>query len=226
LLLRRLVARRKRERVRFGTLRRTSPVSRHFGYERGTPVDRHYIEGFLERHRAAVRGAVVEIGDDAYTRRFGGERVTSSHVLDIDETNASATIIDDLASPHSLPRNAFDCFICTQTLHLVYDLAAAVESIRASLALGGVALVTVPGISQIDRPDTAHWYWAVTRHGAARLFGDAFGADRVQVEAHGNVLAATAFLQGLAAEELRDAELAFRDPCFDLLVTVRATRVA
>jgi SAM-dependent methyltransferase len=210
--------------VRFGTLRRTSPISHHFGYERGTPVDRHYIERFLGGHRADVRGAVLEIGDDAYTRRFGGGLVTRSEVLDIDASNRRASLVDDLAAPRRLPREAFDCFICTQTLHLIFDIAAAVRAIHDALAPGGVALVTVPGISQIDGPETVDWYWGVTRHAARRLFGEAFGADRVEVRAYGNVLAATAFLQGLAAEELRPDELAVRDPCFDVVVAVRAAR--
>ena len=48
------------------------PVSRSFGFDRGTPVDRRYIEQFLARHAAAIRGDVLEVGDDGYTRRFGG----------------------------------------------------------------------------------------------------------------------------------------------------------
>ena len=42
--------------------------------------------------------------------------------------------------------------------------------------------------------------------------------------AHGNVLASTAFLQGLAAEELEPAELDTKDPLYPLLITVRAVK--
>src|SRR4051794_27404046 len=58
--------------LRFGSLRRLTPVSRHFGYDRGLPVDRHYIERFLEDNAAVVAGHVLEIGDSAYTRRSAG----------------------------------------------------------------------------------------------------------------------------------------------------------
>jgi hypothetical protein len=44
------------------------------------------------------------------------------------------------------------------------------------------------------------------------------------VEAYGNVLAATAFLQGLAAQELAPGELAPRDPDYELLIAARARR--
>src|SRR6185503_1474005 len=58
----------------WGDLRRLRPVSRTFGYDRGLPVDRYYIESFLERNRRDIDGRTLEIGDDEYTRRFGGER--------------------------------------------------------------------------------------------------------------------------------------------------------
>ena len=34
-------------RVRFGSLRRLTPISRAFGFDRGLPIDRYYIERFL-----------------------------------------------------------------------------------------------------------------------------------------------------------------------------------
>src|SRR4051794_12778338 len=64
--------------VRFGSLRRLAPVSRNFGLDRGTPIDRYYIDDFLRRHAGRrdyvigdVQGHVLEIGMDTYTRRFG-----------------------------------------------------------------------------------------------------------------------------------------------------------
>ena len=59
-------------RVRFGDLRRVDPIDGYFGYGRGLPIDRYYIEGFLARHAGDVHGRVLEIGDNTYTRRFGG----------------------------------------------------------------------------------------------------------------------------------------------------------
>lgn len=46
----------------------------------------------------------------------------------------------------------------------------------------------------------------------------------MEVESHGNVLAAKAFLMGLAAEELDWSELEHRDPLYQLLVTLRAAK--
>ena len=36
--------------VDFGGLRRLTPVSRAFGFDRGLPIDRYYIERFLAAH--------------------------------------------------------------------------------------------------------------------------------------------------------------------------------
>src|SRR3990170_7811785 len=53
-----------RGRVRFGDLRGVEPISREFGFDRGLPVDRHYIERFLSAHSSDIRGRVLEIGDN------------------------------------------------------------------------------------------------------------------------------------------------------------------
>ena len=211
--------------VRFGSLRRLTPISRAFGFDRGQPVDRYYIESFLAAHARDVRGGVVEIGDDAYTRRFGGDLVTRSDILHVNADNPRATIVADLASAEQIPPDSFDCVIVTQTLHLIYDVAAAVRTIHRILRPGGVCLATVPGISQVDSGAWQdYWFWSLTPAAARRLFGDVFGADAVGVKAHGNVLASAAFLYGLASRELTRAELDHHDPSYPLVVTIRAVK--
>ena len=78
-----------------GGLRRTSPVSRVFGLDRGTAIDRYYIEKFLTKSSALIGGVVLEIGDDYYTKKYGGSRVTRSEILHAVEGNAKATLIGD-----------------------------------------------------------------------------------------------------------------------------------
>ena len=210
--------------VRLGDLRRVTPLSRVFGYDRGEPVDRYYIELYLARHAADVRGRVLEIGDDSYTRRFGGDRVTRRDVLHVSDGNPNATIVGDLARGDSIPTAAFDCVILTQTLHLIFDVRAAVATLRRILAPGGVCLITVPGISQIDAGawrDT--WYWAFTAGSLRRSLAEQFGDQRVHVDAFGNVLAASAFLYGLASGELTCAELDAMDESYPVTVAARAT---
>jgi hypothetical protein len=207
-----------------GRLRRTEPISSRFGFDRGTPVDRHYIEAFIGAHAGAIRGRVLEVDRPTYATRFGAGRVEAMDVLDIRLDNPEATVVDDLARPERLQPASYDCVICTQTLQFVYDIRSAVETLHRITRPGGVVLATVPGISQIDWKDTTDWYWSLTRHGAGRLFADVFGSERVEMAAYGNVLTAISFLHGLAAEELRPGELRARDPRYDVIVGIRAVR--
>ena len=212
-------------RVDLGDLRRTRPFSAHFGSERGLPVDRYYIERFLRQHEGDIRGRVLEVGDAAYTRRFGGDRVTTSDVLHVDAEAPGATVVADLSDADHLPSEAFDCIILTQTLHLIFDFSAAVRTLRRILAPGGVVLVTVPGITQIDTGEWAHsWYWSFTIHSVRRLFGEVFGPASIAVEQHGSVLSAVAFLEGMAAEELTETELSAEDPAYPVFIGVRAAK--
>jgi hypothetical protein len=213
------------ERERLG-LTRLEPVSRVFGFDRGKPVDRWYIERFLATHAADVRGRVLEVAEPTYTQWYGGDDVTQSDVLYAAPGNPAATVVGDLTTGDGLPRDAYDCFVMTQTLQVIYDLAAAVRGTREVLAPSGVLLATVPGISQISREDRRDWgdWWRFTSDSARRLFADAYGPENVEVQAHGNVLSAACFLYGLAAEELSEEELSHHDPDFELLMTIRAVK--
>jgi SAM-dependent methyltransferase len=200
-------------------------LSRQFGFDRGRPIDRYYIERFLERHAHDIHGRILEIGDDGYTRQFGGVRVGTCDILHVDDTNPRATLVADLSHGGGIPSEAFDCIILTQTLHLVFDVRSAVRTLYRILAPGGVVLATMPGISQISNDQWAEsWYWGLTNLSAQRLFTEAFNPTLVLVESYGNVLAATGFLQGLAADELAPDELEYRDPAYQLLIGVRAVR--
>ena len=209
-----------------GDLRRVTPIDSGFGLGRGKPVDRHYIEHFLQRHAGDIRGRVLEVAEDAYTLRFGGARVTASDILHADDSNPRATLTGDLAAANDLPSASFDCFICTQTLTYIYDVKRAVATIHRILKPGGVLLATVPGISQMSPYDRDRWgeYWRFTEQSLGRLLGESFGSENVAVEAYGNVLASTAFLQGMCAGDLSKDELDHRDQRYQMLVAGRAVK--
>jgi SAM-dependent methyltransferase len=201
----------------------TTPLCVEFGYSRGTPIDRHYIEAFLEKHSTDIRGRVLEIGDDTYSRRFGGDRITKQDVLHIHAGHPQATIGGDLADPGVLPQQTFDCIILTQTLHLIFDMTIAVEQIHAALRPGGVALITVPGISPIDRGEwKTSWYWSLTDIALERLLSGSFKREKVTISTQGNLFAATAFLHGAAVEEVEKAKLAHFDPAYPVTIAARA----
>lgn len=213
--------------IDFGDLRRLTPISRHFGFDRGNPVDRYYIERFLQQNCQDIRGRVLEIGDAHYTRIFGAEKVTRSDVLNLTLQTPQVTIVADLCRADQIPSDIFDCIILTQSLQFIYDVRAAIKTCHRILKPGGVLLATFPGISQICHPSLMeHWedYWRFTKNSAQRLFAEVFPEAYLSVQALGNVLAAISFLHGLAAEELQQGELDYEDPDYEMLVTIRATK--
>jgi len=212
-------------KIKFGHFRRLTPFSREFGYDRGGPVDRYFIERFMNDNSSNIKGKVLEIKDDDYTKRYGGNRVETSDILDIDNQNVRATIIADLAKADDIPDNSYDCIILTQTLLLIYDVKDAIYHCHRILKVGGVILVTVPGITQMFYKELGHtWHWSFTEASCTRLFNEYFSEDQVKVEYHGNVLAATSHLYGISAKELKLSELDYKDPNYQMLITVRAVK--
>jgi SAM-dependent methyltransferase len=209
-----------------GDLRRVTPVDARFGEGRGKPVDRHYVERFLRAQAGDIRGRVLEVGGHEYTHRYGGGRVTRADVLDADARHPRATMDANLADAQDLPSHSYDCVICTHTLSYIYAVQRAVETIHRILTPGGVLLATVPGISQINPYDRDRWgdYWRFTSQSLRRLLGEVFEPEHVSVETFGNVLASTAFLQGLAVEDLRPEELDHHDQRYEMLIAGRAVK--
>ncbi|MDR2147155.1 MAG: class I SAM-dependent methyltransferase [Tannerella sp.] len=194
--------------VTFEDSLRIKPISSQFGFDRGTPIDRYYIEKFLQKHAPQIKGNVLEISESTYSIKFGNQ-ITSFEILHFDDSNRKATIIGDLTDTTTLPENKIDCFICTQTFNFIYEVRKAIAGSYHLLKSGGVLLATVSGLSQISRYDMDRWgdYWRFTDISAKRLFEECFGNANVEIETFGNVLAAKAFLDGLAVEDLPESTL-------------------
>jgi SAM-dependent methyltransferase len=225
-LLRYLVQ--KKVQVVFNDLGRIKPVSSVFGLDRGTPIDRQYIDGFLQANSRNIKGKVLEVGDSSYSKKFAEGKVTSFEILHAVPGNKAATIVGDLADSTTLPEGCVDCFICAQTLQFIFDVKKAIEGAHHLLKPGGVLLATVPGISQVSRYDMDRWgdYWRFTTASIKKLVEPVFKGG-VQVESFGNVLAATAFLQGIVVEDLPNPSLLDEnDPDYQLVITIVAWKTS
>ena len=217
---------RKKISVNFSDLSRIRPVSPLLGCDRGTPIDRYYIEHFLNTKADLIQGRVLEVADSSYSRRFGGDRVEKFEVLHATPQNRKATIVGDLTDPSTLPENAVDCFICTQTFNFIFEVQKAITGAHHILKPGGVLLATVSGISQISRYDMDRWgdFWRFTTASLDKLFTPVFKGG-VEIKSYGNVLAATAFLQGVSVEDLPDRTLLdANDLDYQMLLTIVARK--
>ena len=212
-------------KVDTGDFNRVTPFSTEFGYDRGGPVDRYYIENFLRNKKEKIKGRVLEIGDNEYTLLFGENRVTLSDILHVDESNPSATFIGDISNAPQIPANTFDAIILTQTLHLIYNFKDALTTCHRILKPGGSLLLTVPGITPIDHGEWKEiWYWSFTDKALKKLMPDSFPNGNIEVSSFGNVFVATAFLYGMGLPEIEKSKLDFNDPHFQVTITVTATK--
>jgi SAM-dependent methyltransferase len=178
--------------VRWGNTRRLSPYSSLYGWDRGRPVDRYYIEAFLGRHADDVRGVVLEVRDDRYSRMFG--RPDTVEVLDKDRTNDQATLHADLDVPESLPPAHFDCIVLTQVLQYT-DPVSCLHNLWRSLRPGGVLLLSVPSLARIDPAAVTDDKWRWTPSGLRQVLVDA-GLPSTEVEGFGNLLTCRAACSG------------------------------
>lgn len=217
----------RRGTVNFGDLRRTKPVSASFGMDRGKAIDRFYIEAFLRDNADCIAGRALELGDPYYINTFGGGKVTQPEVLHVVAGNPVATIVADLTDAPHIPDDSFDCIIFTQSIQMIYDFRAALGTLHRILKPGGTVLLTTAGIAKIGRRlgrDDWGEYWHFTSQSIEALAAECFPGARASVTTYGNVLAATAFLHGLAVEEMEPAELEYCDPDFEVIVAARITK--
>jgi len=222
-VFKRVVQKIRHGHIRWGQLRSLDPLNSEWGFDRGLPIDRYYILDFLSNHAADIHGSVLSVGDDHYAKKFGCN-IDKSEILHIHE-EPMATIVGDLQNPALLEAEAHDCFLLVQTLQLIYDCRIAVANSYRALKPGGVLLATVPGITPMKDPDwNDAWCWSFTRNSILRIFEESFPEANIQIKAYGNVLTATAFLNGLGKRDLRTSELNYQDQRFDVIIGVRAEK--
>lgn len=216
--LRKLFSRRF-EAVRMLAAMPDRPVSKRFGLERGTPIDRVYIERFLKEHSDRIKGTVMEIADSQYTEMLGRD-VTQSLVLHLNGWG-KGVIRGNLETGEGISENSVDCLICTQTIQFIYDIHSVVRQIHRLLKPGGTALVTAHCLGQISLYDYHNWgeYWRFTDMSMRKLFSEVFADSNITVQPWGNVKTAIACQYGLCAEDLREEDFEFQDEQYPVVVT-------
>lgn len=202
--------------------RSLEPLSMKFGFDRGTPIDRFWMNDFLTKNQNLIKGHCLEVTDDAYLVQYGGKKVTKTDVLDIDRKNKKATIYGDIQNLDMIKDDTYDCIILTNVLGIIPDYEAAVRECHRILKPGGTLLLTVSSFSPTRDLEANLWRFTVTS--AKFVFGKYFSPKKLDIQSYGNVLTGQCFWVGMSQEELTLEELSYQDPRFSCLVAVKATK--
>lgn len=203
-----------RRRPRWGNLRDFRPVSVDWGGDRGTPVDRVFFDRFLRSQAHLIRGRVLEILDDTYSRTYGGGEVHSTLVVDIDGTNRHADLVTDLCAPGALRDEKVDAIVLTQTIGLLPDARTALLNLWGALLPGGAMLITNNVVGRVARPTDGLDSIRHTPLGLQLTVQDVLPDAEIETHGFGNLVTCIALLEGISAEELTAEELEYYDPTF------------
>jgi hypothetical protein len=205
------------ELPRWGNLRRTTPFSSTYGFERGQPIDRYYLHKFLASHHDLIAGDVLETQGSSYAERFGHD-LTRADSFD-NEPRFQPTYLCDFADCGSIiPDRAYDCLLLPNTLMHFRELDRCLAHALRVVRPGGAILASVAGLLPLTS-DAAD-YWRLTPDGWREKLAVAWGGTRLEVAGHGNCLASVGAQLGLALEELTEAELDVQDPRYPVLTTI------
>lgn len=202
---------------RWGNLRRTAPFSAIYGFERGTPIDRHYLHAFLSAHRDQITGDVLEVQTTSYTERFG-RGVRRSDSFDIVPEFTPTHLCDFSHCEGVIPSASYDCLLLPNTLPHFRELDLALAQARRIVRPGGTILASAAGLIPLsgDAPE----YSRLTPAGWRDRLAAAWPGAIVDVNGHGNCLSAIASQIGLATQELTASELDVDDPRYPVLITI------
>ncbi len=200
-------------------INQSKPISRLFGFDRGQPIDRFYIEEFLNREARNISNIsrTLEVAEDGYIKKLFPD---ATHEI-LDYTKGM-----DLTKDGTIDSEKYDLFICTQTLNVIYDIKSALSGCANLLKVGGTFLATVGGnIAPISKYDMDRWgdYWRFTYKSIEMLVKEVFG-ENVRVCPYGNAMAATAFIQGLCVEDIDKNLLEVNDPDYAIVIGVVAIK--
>lgn len=203
----------------------TKPLSQWYGFDRGIPLDRYYIENFINDNKASIQGTCLELLNDNYILKFGENRVSNKIILDIDKNNKNANLISDLRNLKELKDNTVDCIILTQVLQFIDDTNSAISECYRILKPNGILLATLPSISRIDDTSGVNGdYWRFTMASAQFLFEKKFRKENLKINSLGNAKIGIYFYAGLSQEDTSIKLLSKNDENFPLIICVRATK--
>jgi SAM-dependent methyltransferase len=194
------------------------PISNKYGFDRGNPIDRYYIERFLDENKKYIKGNCLEIHDNAYTLRFGGDKVQKADALDVDINNKQANIHSDLKNVHMISDAQYDTLLITHTVGMIDDFQEALKECWRLLKPGGTLLLTAGSIAPVMEKSPIYWRFTVASFNyiVKKHF---INNKKSIIRSYGNVFAARAFLAGMSVEDVGIKKLNYNDNRFPIIIS-------
>ena len=185
----------------------------------GTPVDRYYLNKFLDRIRPLVAGETLEIGGSSANREmYRFSKTTSYQSMDA-ALQSAADVKADAHYPKTWKRAQFHTILAFNVLEHCRRPWNVIENIHRWLISGGRFFGVVP-IAQRVHNDPKD-YWRIMPDALSALFED---FDSVEVATFGNLKSCFASLAGISAEEISVEELDEVDPYYPVVACVYAVK--
>jgi SAM-dependent methyltransferase len=196
-----------RGKVNWGSLGAYVPISTGFGFERGTPIDRYYLNRFIEEVRSQVRGVVIEIGGSLNNRTvYNFVNAREYHAMDLIQ-RPDVDIVGNAEDPAAFPASSIDSVIAFNVLEHCREPWVVIDNALLWLKPGGALFCMVPNAQRIHKMPGDYWRplpqavsWMLRR----------FSTHQLRV--YGNPIALVASFMGIASEEVPRRDLDFFNP--------------
>jgi glycosyltransferase involved in cell wall biosynthesis len=212
-------------KVNFGDLDRLTPISSPFGSDRGVAIDQFYLDNFFSSKSLCIQGETLEIGSNLYGKQYGGNQVTKYDSWNLDVLNHHTIAGDVMYNISEIADNSYDCIILAQKLNHIYDVKTALYTCCRLLKSGGSLLLTVPGLTPVNKSSDENFYWSFTDKSIELLLKEVFLGSDPEIFVYGNVYTATAFLHGLVRTEIPLNKYIYFDTQYQVTITAKVTKL-
>ncbi|TRU96281.1 MAG: methyltransferase domain-containing protein [Microcystis wesenbergii Mw_QC_S_20081001_S30D] len=205
--------------LNWGDLKKSVPICHVFGLTRGKPVDRYYLNKFIQEIKPQIVGKILEIGGTSKDKDFYGINLGSSYQIMNIEPGLGIDIVGDAHDGSIIKPESFDSIITFNVLEHCYAPWQVVENIYTWLKPGGKCFVMVPSAQRLHA--IPRDYWRPLPDAFAWMFRK-FSQQKLYV--YGNPISVIASYHGIATEELTTEELDAFHPDFPVATCIVAQK--
>lgn len=201
--------------IDWGSLRRLMPVCGNFGFTRGWPVDRYYLDQYIAKISNLVTGNVLEVGvyvSDPMKKKFPHSK--SFHAVDVIKTD-KVDYAGDIHERSLFSEGSFDTILCFNVLEHCKMPWVVVENMHHWVKKGGQVFCMVP-VTQRRHEDPKDC-WRILPQSLEWMFKS---FSKAEIHCRGNPLTAVSALLGIPSDELSKKELDFDHPDYPVAAFV------